>query len=577
MYTGDLMALERSHLSGAKQPVHEELSRIVTPLILSHWETMLGSHPDRQFATYICKGLQEGFRIGFGPTTAISSARKNMFSATNNQSVVAKYLREEQERGVVLGPFPRSKFPEIHVNRFGVIPKSHQPGKWRLIVDLSHPEGRSVNDGISSDLCSLKYVKVDDVVKRVWRMGYATEMAKIDVKSAYRIVPVHPEDRHLLGMAWEGQIYVDAALPFGLRSAPKIFNALADALEWIVRWNGVQDLWHYLDDFITCGQSGSQECKVNLQLLLDVCRHLGIPLAEEKMEGPTTCLTFLGIEIDTVAGELRLPREKLNRLQVALQEWLQKRRCTKRELQSIAGQLQHAATIVRPGRTFLRRLYDLSSSVSKPDHHIKLNVSARSDLAWWCQFLSNWNGISLMASLGEFNPIFTLTSDASGKWGCGAFWDKGWFQLPWKHTNCPGDANIAEKELIPIVISAAVWGKSWQGCVVQSRCDNMAVVAILKSRTSKEHSLMHLLRCLTFFEAKFSFRIISSHIAGRDNTMADDLSRDKLASFLQVAGPQAIVGQVIPPQPLLDMLINVKPDWTSPVWTKMFRDTLSLV
>ena len=60
---------------------------------------MLGSHPDRQFATYMCKGVQEGFRIGFGPIIAISSARKNMYSATNNQSVVTKYLREEQERG----------------------------------------------------------------------------------------------------------------------------------------------------------------------------------------------------------------------------------------------------------------------------------------------------------------------------------------------------------------------------------------------------------------------------------------------------------------------------------------------
>ena len=116
--------------------------------------------------------------------------------------------------------------------------------------------------------------------------------------------------------------------PYG--SAPNIFNALADALEWIVHWNGVQDLWHYLDDSITCGQSVSQECKVNLQLLLDVCRHLGIPLVEEKMEGPTTCLTFLGIDIDTVAEELQLPREKLNRLQMALQEWLQKRKYTKK-------------------------------------------------------------------------------------------------------------------------------------------------------------------------------------------------------------------------------------------------------
>ena len=99
-------------------------------------------------------------------------------------------------------------------------------------------------------------------------------MAKMDVKSAYRIVPVHPQDWYLLGMQWKDKVYVDAALPFGLRSASKIFNALADTIEWIVREHGVPHLWHYLDDYITCGPAGSEECLFNLQLLTDVCRHL---------------------------------------------------------------------------------------------------------------------------------------------------------------------------------------------------------------------------------------------------------------------------------------------------------------
>jgi hypothetical protein len=205
---------------------------------------------------------------------------------------------------VVLGTFIRAEVPKVHLNRFGVIPKSRQPGRWRLIVDLS------CNDGISSDLCSLQYVKVDDVVRQLLQLGL---MAKLDVKSAYRIVPVHPQDRHLLGMQWKDGVYVDAALPFGLRSAPKIFNALADAVEWIVREYGVSHLWYYLDDFITCGPAGSEECHLNLQLLINVCQHLGVPLAE-KLEGPTTSLVFLGILIDMVQGELRLPGDKLERL-----------------------------------------------------------------------------------------------------------------------------------------------------------------------------------------------------------------------------------------------------------------------
>ena len=113
--------------------------------------------------------------------------------------------------------------PEVHVSRFGVIPKSNQPGKLRLIVDLSYPDGRSVNDGIDSELRSLQYI---NMVHQLLKLGPGAELAKLDIKCAYKIVPVHPQDRYLLGMQWNGQVYVNAALPFGLRPAPKTFNTI---------------------------------------------------------------------------------------------------------------------------------------------------------------------------------------------------------------------------------------------------------------------------------------------------------------------------------------------------------------
>lgn len=541
---------------------------------------MLADHPDKSYVDFILNGIKGGFRVGYdrgsGDKLPLSSVKKNMQSAVDNQQVVRDYLAAEMRRGVVLGPFVRAEVPGVHLSRFGVIPKSSQPGKWRLIVDLSYPAGRSVNDGISPELCSLRYVRVDDVVQQLLQLGPRALMAKLDIKSAYRIVPVHPDDRFLLGMQWDDQVYIDAALPFGLRSAPKIFNALADALEWIVRSHGVQHLWHYLDDFITCGPADSEECSFNLQLLQDICNHLGIPLAKEKLEGPATCLVFLGILIDTVRGELRLPPAKLDRLRVQIVGWLERKRCTKRELLSIAGQLQHAATVVWPGRVFLRRLFDLSATVKQPHHHVNLNKGARSDLAWWHEFLVHWNGVSLLVALGQQEPSVVLTSDASGSWGCGAYWETKWFQLAWQGTACTTDVNIATKELIPIVIAAALWGKFWEGQMVLCRCDNEAVVAVLNKRTSKDSDLMHLLRCLTFFEAKFSFKTTAAHIAGSQNALADDLSRDKLSSFLQAGGYLSSSGESIPPQPLVDMLINNKPDWTSPAWRRMFKNTWSM-
>ena len=137
----------------------------------------------------------------------------------------------------------------VHCSPFGLVPKGRDPGKWRMIVNLSHPEGQSVNDAITSKQSSLRYASLDDAVHFVTRLGCGTMLIKVDIKSAYRIVPVHPADRHLLGIHWNGGVYIDQALPFGLHTAPKIFTPVADAIGWALLKAGVQFQIHYLDDF----------------------------------------------------------------------------------------------------------------------------------------------------------------------------------------------------------------------------------------------------------------------------------------------------------------------------------------
>ena len=94
------------------------------------------------------------------------------------------------------------------------------------------------------------------------QLGIGAELAKADIKSAYRLVPVHPEDRPLMAMQWEESVYVTVALPFGLCSAPTLFNVVADALEWYTKNAGTKTKWHYLDDFITIGSAVSGVCAV---------------------------------------------------------------------------------------------------------------------------------------------------------------------------------------------------------------------------------------------------------------------------------------------------------------------------
>ena len=117
----------------------------------------------------------------------------------------------------MVGPLVPNEWPCIHVKPLGVILKSSL-GKWRLITNLSAPLHGSINDGLSKDLSFLCYISVDLVAEQVVWLGRGALLAKLDIQSAYRIVPVHPDDRRLLGQRWKGQVFVDCALSFGLRS-----------------------------------------------------------------------------------------------------------------------------------------------------------------------------------------------------------------------------------------------------------------------------------------------------------------------------------------------------------------------
>ena len=522
------------------------------------------------------EGIEHGFRIGFTyGQCECKQARTNMKSALDNPSVVDKYLATEVKMGRIFGPLEAETLPSAHISRFGVIPKNHQPGKWRLIVDLSHPRGASVNDGIEKELCSLKYVSVDEAMREMIELGQGTQLAKFDIESAYRLIPVHADDRPLLGMCWREKTYIDSAHPFGLRSAPKVFTAVADAMQWIFEQHGVKPMLHYLDDFLVIGAPSTRECKQALETALGLCRRLGIPISVHKTEGPSVVLIFLGVELDTQKMEVRLPREKLWRLKREIRKWQDRRACSKRELLSLVGQLQHACCVVKPGRSFLRRMIDLSTTVREMHYMIRLNEGFRSDLRWWATFLPTWNGVGMMSGVIPAEVAGSITSDASGSWGCGAFTSTGeWFQL--KLPDTWNGIHITVKELLPVVLGVAMWGRQWRGRSVRCWCDNAAVVAVLRSGRCKDERVMHLMRSLFFFLATYNMAVVGDHIPGVENKAADALSRNDAPSFLsQIPSARRTPAEV--PEELLQLLVNNQPDWTSHHWTSALTSFLRRV
>ena len=137
-------------------------------------------------------------------------------------------------------------------------------------------------------------------------------------------------------------------------------------------------------------------------------------------------------------------------------------------------------------------------------------------------------------------PTVTVVSDASGTWGCGAYWGNHWFQLQWPSSI--QQTSIQVKEFIPLIVATVLFGHQWANQVVQFQVDNQVMVDVISSTYSRNSYLMHLIRLLVFFAAKYSFWFTATRVLGKSNYLADALSRNNLPPFLsQVpeASPQS--------------------------------------
>ena len=127
-------------------------------------------------------------------------------------------------------------------------------------------------------------------------------------------------------------------------------------------------------------------CQQNLNTFIRLCSELGVPLSSDKVEGPATTLSFLGIILDTQHMEIILPPEKFTRIQVKLEMWLGRRKATKWEILSLVGLLQHATKVVRPGRTYVARMYVTAAKLREMHFITRLNKEFRSDLIYGDMF-----------------------------------------------------------------------------------------------------------------------------------------------------------------------------------------------
>ena len=480
---------------------------------------------------YLLSGFKYGFDIGFRGEPNNDINVKNLLSTKKFPLIVSDAIAKEVKAGRLSGPFSHPPFPKFQISPIGVVPKKTE-GKFRLIFNLSSPEAKSINDHIPDFFSEVKYAPLSDAIDLLLKCGSHAFLAKTDIKSAFRIIPIKPDQHHLLCMSWNNAFYFDKCLPMGARSSCQIFESFSSALQFIAIDKRINFITHYLDDFLIVNNSKINGLK-DLNKFVDTCKDIGIPLSNEKTILPTQIIDYLGFEINTVNETISLPSDKLLKCKQSIYDLINKKnsKCTLKELQSLLGLLNFACTVIIPGRAFLQRLYHLTIGIRKPHFYITITRAAKEDLSLWLEFLSEYNGISLYREQMFLNPsIFQICTDASQSLGLGAVFGKHWFYQKWPSTWW-NSQNITFLELVPIVLALQVWGHILSNGYVKLLTDNEALSFSINKQSSKEPLVMSWIRKLVLLALRFNVVIKAFHIPGQFNSQSDSLSRLQIHRF----------------------------------------------
>ncbi|CAG2234983.1 unnamed protein product [Mytilus edulis] len=489
-------------------------------LILSAWSNELQNDFDKEFLLH---GIEFGFDIIDTSDIPLNIQAKNHPSASPSGPLYSKAHAQvliEIENGNYI--FADEK-PKI-ISPMGVIPKPG--GGIRLIHDCSRPEGSAVND-FAGDSSKQIFQTLDDATKLVTANCY---MAKVDLKSAYRSVQISKTSQQVTGFRWtfpDGREFTlfDRKLPFGSKLAPGIFHRLSQAVRRIMSRKGFT-IVAYLDDFFICEHTKSR-CKEALNVLITLLRYLGFAINWSKVVDPCQQITFLGVEIDSSTMEVRLPSDKLAVLKAELLAFTKRSHASKKQLQSLAGKLNWASAVIRGGRVFLRRIINCIMRIKRDWHKARLKGDIAQDILWWNNFISSFNGKSLI--LDQY-PVTSVATDACRS-GAGGFFDNDWFYVNWQ-CDFPFAENlhINELEALSVVFAARRWAKAWQNKRVLIFCDNVTTVSCLNKCSSRNATLMSYLRELFWLSASNNFHIKAVHIAGsqgsKEMTALDDIVLD---------------------------------------------------
>ena len=469
------------------------------------------------------------------------SFRENYSSLADHSAVVTKELARLRGLGKLRlwrGPGR----PRV-VSPMGCVVKGD---KIRVILDMT---ASGVNDCLHCP-----HFAMASVGSALRNLRAGDWMAKVDLTDAFLNFKLREEDYELFGIQDPdtGLFYTYTHLPFGCSISPYIFVYFCDHLHDALRRAGLDELIVYVDDWMIIARS-QFECELRMKVLLRFFRRINISTKQSKEIPPSQRTEFLGVTIDTVKCTVELTPAKLaetrDLVDTALSAFKNGTPISGSFWHSLTGKLSFAGAVVRAGRTFIRRMWDLGSLHLQGKRRracaaasFVVSREAASDLRWWRSALASHTGVRLWLSEvtshlslwrpGEAasgaNP--TAQSDASGfAWG---FVD-GSERRAGQWTAAQARQHINWKELKTIEIACKWRGPYWTGTRVLLEVDNTCAAGYANRGYGRIAHLSSIARRIKLLEARYNFELVIRHLAGILNVIADTLSRNKLAASTQ--------------------------------------------
>ena len=496
--------------------------------------------------SHVVDGLRHGFDVGVkaethGDKTIID---KNHSSCSKSPQFISDYITSEKAKGhysdgytpqeleSLIGPFRTSPL--------GLIPKDAD--SFRLIQDFSFPRNdpdrHSVNHSVNSDDFPTAWGTFDGTSKMILSLPQGSVAAAFDISAACRQTPVSPDQQWALCLFWDGKVYVDRAVPFGLASSAGVFGSVADMLIAIYEASGMfGPMVKWVDDFFVTRLPHQQSTEADFVSLTS--KH-GVPWNAKKLRPFNVVQRYLGYNWDLQNRTVSMPMEKLDACRHLLDSWLEsKATFTMHQAETLHGKLVYMSSLFRLIRPFLPSITSFSKSFSNIHVRRHPNSSLVKDLRWV---------VWLLNILPRTIPLSFVEPEDIGWWGdastsfgigvvIGKFWS-AWHWAPGFHPGTGSESNIGWAEAVAIELGLLTVlhlgtrvNRRPNHNHLLVRSDNSGVVDTLTKGRSKSRTTNQVLKRIHILLASSGLILHGHHVSSPEN-VSDALSRGDVAAFL---------------------------------------------